>query len=389
MEDCETGRPSSVTVGGMTATTLHELLWDVSYHAMIETVLMREHVFEVKVKNPKRGLPRAHMPEEATTINLARSLAVLAPPGTATVALHSRAVEGGSKRYHRAPSGADMQLALLLPSGRTISLLLQAKRLYPKVRANPRYEEWSARQNKDLECWAWNHGQQPGMILYNDLVPPFTAKRNPKASSDFTCAAFGACQGANHLQLHSHAEMMQRRWDLFDGTPGGVSLCINSTELRRSSPDAAQITTHHFPLEHLAHVAAPGRTPGGGGSGGDNGPDDVSGPTPTTPGSGPHAPESPVEVGIELFADVPVWASNLLELANRESAWDDPEADEAADMGDDSDFWIASSVVLDFRQLPELLSPPTPQAPSPTTGSARGNLVGAQGNPLTAQVPIT
>lgn len=58
-------------------------------------------------------------------------------------------------------------------------------------------------------------------------------------------------------------------------------------------------------------------------------------------------------------------------------------------MGDDSDFWIASSVVLDFRQLPELLSPPTPQAPSPTTGSARGNLVGAQGNPLTAQVPIT
>ncbi|WGU90249.1 hypothetical protein FAM23877_11450 [Propionibacterium freudenreichii] len=373
----------------MTATTLHELLWDVSYHAMIETVLMREHVFEVKVKNPKRGLPRAHMPEEATTINLARRLAVLAPPGTATVALHSRAVEGGSKRYHRAPSGADMQLALLLPSGRTISLLLQAKRLYPKVRANPRYGEWSARQNAHLERWAWNHGQQPGMLLYNDLVPPFTAKRNPNAGSDFTCAAFGACQGANQVQLNSHAKMMQKGWDLFDGTPGGVSLCINSTELRRSSPDAAQITIHHFPLEHLAHIAAPGRAPGGGGSRGGDDPDGVSGPTPTAPAPGLHVPESPKEVAIELFADVPVWASDLLELARTAADLDGPEADEAADVGDNSDFWIASSVVLDFRRLPELLSLPTPQVLSPTVGSARGNLIGAQGNPLTAQRSIT
>lgn len=221
---------------------------------------MREHAEELDI----HGVPHpAGMPEEATTVNLVRRLAVAVgqQPGHHRVLLHSRPLEGGRRDKHgkfvRRPSGADLQLATRTPAGLWINLLLQAKRLYPPtVRGQqPRYQSWKKTQNRNLLDWAAQHNHTPGMLLYNDLCGPFVAQASPRAEQDWARTAFGGCSCANRVQLKRFSALAPD--SEFDSTPAGVSLCIDTGVMLCDSPTVPDIRASHFPLEHLAHESAP------------------------------------------------------------------------------------------------------------------------------------
>lgn len=243
-----------------TRNSLHGIHWDASLHSMTEQVEMREHAEELDI----HGIPHpSGMPEEATTANLVRRLAVAAGqrPGHHRVLLHSRPLEGGRRdkhgRFVRLPSGADLQLAIRTPAGLWINLLLQAKRLYPPTERGqqPRYQSWKKTQNRHLINWAAQHNHTPGMLLYNDLREPFVAQPNPRASQDWACTAFGGCSFANRVQLKQFAALAPN--SEFDSTPAGVSLCIDAGLMLCDSPTVRDITAAHFPLEYLAHETDP------------------------------------------------------------------------------------------------------------------------------------
>lgn len=114
---------------------------------------------------------RVAPPEEVTTFNLVRRLAHWhARRGGTVVALHSRPLEGGRVGI-RAPSGADLQMAVEVAPGQWLDLMLQAKRLDPTT---GRYLEWNSTQLHNLRLWAASHGgRTPGVLLYNSPTPPF------------------------------------------------------------------------------------------------------------------------------------------------------------------------------------------------------------------------
>ena len=86
------------------------------------------------------GRSRAVPPEEVTTFNLVRRLAGLRrASGGQSIALHSRPLEGGNRPVGRAPSGADMELAVEVAPGAWADFALQAKRFNPD---SGRYDEW-------------------------------------------------------------------------------------------------------------------------------------------------------------------------------------------------------------------------------------------------------
>lgn len=114
-------------------------------------------------------------PEEVTTFNFIRRLVFWQRKrgGQAAATLHSRALEGGLKG-RRAPSGADLELAVEVTSGRWIDLLLQAKRIYEPALGDPGiYAGWKSSQIGDLRRWARKEHRTPGMLLYNAEVSPF------------------------------------------------------------------------------------------------------------------------------------------------------------------------------------------------------------------------
>lgn len=286
----------------------------------------------VKERIPKGlALSPATMPEETTTSNLVRRIAYFGRDRGVLVVLHSRALEGGYKNKNgivlRTPSGADLELAVEVAPGQWLDLLLQAKTL-KAVPGGHQYSEWKATQNAALSAWALSHGgRTPGMLLYNDSVPPFS---DPPS---FSCRAFGGCSGANRAQNHSHSEMTDHGWDLHDGTPAGVSLCLEKRLLAVDHPNPATIYNSHFPLEHLAHPLelirqANRRT------GANNG-------NPTQP------------VSATLLGDVPLtdqrpeWASLLM---NSDLLDESPELDESAAAPDD-EFHVAASAVIPFQAI--------------------------------------
>lgn len=129
-------------------------------------------------------------------------------------------------------------------------MLLQAKTL----KASGTYSSWSPRQNKKLIAWANADGRVPGMMLYNDLIPPFVATAPPTAGVDFACAAFGACPSVDRAQLgvwHSNAYCVGP-----DRTPAGIGLCLDQALMLAKPPTAApaDIKDFHFQLEHLLHT---------------------------------------------------------------------------------------------------------------------------------------
>lgn len=308
------------------AGTIHELLWDASYFAAVETAMTAGHVWERAPGLLPNRLRRATMPEESTTSNLVRRLAYMGRDLGVVAVLHSRPLEGGVKRNGKvihSPSGADVELALEVAPGRWVDLLLQAKNLKQK-RKGAEYTSWQRTQNGHLRTWATAHGRTPGMLLYNELVSPFVAATPPANFSDYRCRAFGACRGANQIQLHDFATTASR-WDVFQGTPGGVSLCVAPSFLDTNAPSAVAISRSHFPLEHLAHLSGCAHAVSAG----------LDSPDPT--GSVPAV----AELDAPIVRDgVPDWAVDLFE-ANRRDADDEEDLDEEA-----PDFHIGASVVV-------------------------------------------
>lgn len=333
---CRVGAPGSAarlgygfSMANAPAGTIHELLWDASYFAAVETAMTAGHVWERAPGTPPSRLRRATMPEETTTSNLVRRLAYTGRDLGVVAVLHSRPLEGGVKRKGKvihSPSGADLELALEVAPGRWVDLLLQAKNLKRK-RKGAEYTSWQRTQNGHLRTWAAAHGRTPGMLLYNELVSPFVATTPPATVSDYQCVAFGACLGANQIQLHDFATTASR-WDIFQGTPGGVSLCMAPRLLDTDAPRVADIVHSHFPLEHLAHLSGCSHA--------------VS--------AGPESPDltEPVPAVAELDTPivrdgVPDWAVDLLE-ATRSSVDDAEGSDDEA-----RDFHIGASVVVPLR----------------------------------------
>lgn len=113
-------------------------------------------------------------PEEVTTFNFVRRLVVQQKlhGGQAVATLHSRTLEGGL-RGRRAPSGADLELAVEVTPGKWVDLLLQAKRIYESSNGPGVYDGWKSSQIRDLRKWASGDGRTPGMLLYNAEIPPF------------------------------------------------------------------------------------------------------------------------------------------------------------------------------------------------------------------------
>jgi hypothetical protein len=126
----------------------------------------------VQTRDVKNNLSPGVPPEEVTTFNLVRRLAGRrSASGGFMIALHSRPLEGGHTPSGRAPSGADLELAVEVAPGAWIDLALQAKKFKPD---SGKYDGWDPRQNRMLVQWAHKNGRRAaGMLLYNSSDPPF------------------------------------------------------------------------------------------------------------------------------------------------------------------------------------------------------------------------
>jgi hypothetical protein len=163
------------TIGPTTKQTqMFDSLWWCSHAAMRDSVESRAEMTELF---PDGGTIRSRglaTPEEVTTYNWVRRLTQRRRSLDLPVAVvhHSRSLEGG--RPKRAGSGADLEIAVQLRSGRWIDLLLQAKRLYESASGTGVYQGWKASQIRAMRRWARTHGgRATGMLLYNADIPPF------------------------------------------------------------------------------------------------------------------------------------------------------------------------------------------------------------------------
>jgi hypothetical protein len=156
---------------------VYEVFWWCSALARTDTRDAQMDLSERYTSGGKTSIRSMMPPEEVTTFNFVRRLAIKYKQrgGKGIVALHSRALEGGLSGK-RPPGGADIELAVEITPGTWVDLLLQAKRIYePRVGRNGAYEGWNEDQIKALRRWAANNGNRtPGMLLYNaEVVPPF------------------------------------------------------------------------------------------------------------------------------------------------------------------------------------------------------------------------
>jgi len=156
---------------------MYDVFWWCSAMARTETRDAQYDLLERYPSGGKTSIRSMLPPEEVTTFNFARRLAVKHKQrgGKGVVALHSKALEGGLSG-RRPPSGADIELAVEVTPGNWIDLLLQAKRIYePRIGKNGAYEGWKEEQVKTLRRWAADNGNRtPGMLLYNsEIIPPF------------------------------------------------------------------------------------------------------------------------------------------------------------------------------------------------------------------------
>lgn len=275
------------------AGSTEELLWNVSYQAVMATSLTRQFVVE---RHSNLRTTSATEFEETTTSNLLRHLGYYGQNLPVVAVQHTKTLEGGRTRKGRqvvVPSGADLELAIEVSPGKWLDLLLQAKTL----KASGSYSSWSPDQNKKLVAWAAADNRIPGMLLYNDLVPPFVAAAPPTAGADYACAAFGACPSASRTQLgvwHSTTYCTGP-----DKTPAGISLCLDEASMLADPPmtSPTAIQPFHFQLEHLLHLWEHGGAVDGAGGSLDS-----------------------------LLAARPAWASELLEARDVE-AQDESETD--------------------------------------------------------------
>jgi hypothetical protein len=239
------------------ATSSEELLWNVSSLAMLNTKQTREHVLELDVNLIPRA---ARQPEETTTSNLLRQLGHLGQNLGVLAIQHTRSLEGGykttpkakAKSTVRVPSGADLELSIEISPGKWLNLLLQAKALKP----SGKYSAWKPAQNLNLIRWARGHNLVPGMLLYNDVVPPFVKRKQPRTPADYVCGAFGACAQVGRTQAGLYSYEANEWWLRGPAqTPGGISLCLDTKQMRSAAVPVLSMSKRHFQLEHLLHIS--------------------------------------------------------------------------------------------------------------------------------------
>jgi len=241
------------------ATSSEELLWNVSSLAMLNTRQAREHVLELDVNLIPRG---ARQPEETTTSNLLRHLGYLGQNLGVSAIQHTRSLEGGYKTKPKAkakakstvriPSGADLELSIEISPGRWLNLLLQAKALKP----SGKYSAWKPAQNSNLIKWARGHNLVPGMLLYNDVVPPFVKRTQPQTWADYACRAFGGCSQVGRTQAGLYSDEATEPWLRGPAqTPGGISLCLDEKQMLSAAVPVLSMRKRHFQLEHLLHIS--------------------------------------------------------------------------------------------------------------------------------------
>jgi len=243
------------------ATSSEELLWNLSSLAMLNTKQTREHVLELDVNLIPRA---ARQPEETTTSNLLRQLGYLGQNLGVVAIQHTRLLEGGYKTKPRAkakakakstvriPSGADLELSIEISPGKWLNLLLQAKALKP----SGKYSAWKPAQNSNLIAWARSHNLVPGMLLYNDVVPPFVKRMQPETWADYACRAFGGCSQVHRTQAGLYSYDATEWWLRGPGqTPGGISLCLDEEQMRAAAVPVLSMRKRHFQLEHLLHIS--------------------------------------------------------------------------------------------------------------------------------------
>ncbi|KAA1376343.1 hypothetical protein [Aeromicrobium fastidiosum] len=252
-----------MTIAGST----EELLWNVSHQARWETGLTRNYVKEM---HTDFTVTAATEHEETTTGNLLRHLAYYGQQVGVLAVQHTKRLEGGYQRKGRqvhVPSGADLELAVEIGPGLWLNLLLQAKAL--KVsKSSATYSRWSPSQNQKLIDWANAHGRVPGMLLYNDLFPPFVSLAPPQHFPDYACTAFGACPSVSRTQLGAWGTNSHCVGPAM--TPVGISMCLDEALMLAAKASPSLLRDFHFQIEHLLHddehglaVDSTGRTLGG------------------------------------------------------------------------------------------------------------------------------
>jgi hypothetical protein len=199
---------------------VYDVFWWCSALARTDT---RDTLMDLPERYPSGGRTSIRTmlpPEEVTTFNFARRLAVKHKQrgGKGVVALHSKALEGGLSSK-RPPSSADIELAIEITPGNWIDLLLQAKRIYEAHGGrNGAYEGWKEGQIKALRRWAANNGDRtPGMLLYNaEVIPPFVRPGG--------YVALGGCC-MSRIQCHRYSRPIRRR-PPDHRSPLGITLVI-------------------------------------------------------------------------------------------------------------------------------------------------------------------
>ena len=318
----------------MTVAEIHSVLWDVSSDALRDASDMRSLVKERDSSLAFRG---AQMPEEATTINLARRIAVAFSAGQrdrAAVVLHTRGLEGGNNSQGQ-KSKADLELCIEVAPGKYCDLVLQAKRLTVKSGSGPGYIGWDPSDNQQLIQWAHTNKQTPGMILYSEELPnlfpslPFLDNICSNAKGHNSGGYYPEWKSGNygrsaHLRApwHFRGPRTPDPCVLHPGTPAGIIICLDQQCMTTmSDPSPAKVWKASFPWEHLMHSGhCLGTTFGSiGGVGDPADPNNRSSDPEHSRTEHPHDEDFEDRGdGVQIRNQLPDWAAIALELAGTE-----------------------------------------------------------------------
>jgi hypothetical protein len=217
---------------------IFEEFWWASAMSRMDT---RDAQFYVQMRSVSNVMSSGVPPEEVTTFNLVRRLAGRrSASGGFAIALHSRPLEGGHAPSGRAPSGADLELAVEVAPGAWVDLALQAKKFNP---GSHRYDGWDPHQNNMLVRWARTNGRRgAGMLLYNSSDPPFAPPGKITSVFNLCCCSYTQCYGRRWPS-----------WRLPNGrSPLAISLILDVSDPRvsgLSDPTPQQIADLALPWD--------------------------------------------------------------------------------------------------------------------------------------------
>lgn len=327
----------------MTVAEIHSVLWDVSSDALRDATDMRSLV---KERDSSLALRDAQMPEEATTINLARRIALAFSADQrkrATVVLHTRGLEGGNNKQKQ-KSKADLELCIEVAPGKYCDLVLQAKRLAVNTSGCPEYKGWDPANNQQLIKWAQTSGQTPGMILYNEELDPFfpwlpdlgiLCKRavghsNQVYYPEWKSGNYGRT-AKRRGPAHPRGPRTPNPHTLYPGSPAGILICLNQGYMTGiKDPCPCMVWDKSFPWEHLMHnknctgfsygsSPSPQHPGGAAPTAGPNvGGDERDDTRKDSPYDETREARQDREDGVQIKDRLPAWAVDTLEQAGKE-----------------------------------------------------------------------